>query len=133
AMGYYRAGFDVVGVDTKPQPHYPFRFIQADALEYLRLGPISWYAAVHASPPCQAHTSLRGMWNAKEHVDLIPPTRELLRKTGLPYVIENVPGAPMDAQVMLCGSAFGLGIPGAQLRRHRLFELSGFWMMSPPC
>jgi DNA (cytosine-5)-methyltransferase 1 len=137
AMGYHRAGFDVVGVDIKPQPHYPFEFIQSDALEYLRwivAQPFPLVAAIHASPPCQAHTSLKGMWNAKEHLDLIPETRELLQASGLPYVIENVPGAPMSALITLCGSSFGLGIPGAQLRRHRLFEPSpGLFLMSPPC
>jgi DNA (cytosine-5)-methyltransferase 1 len=75
------------------------------------------------------------MWNArKDHPDLLPPTRQRLRAAGVPWVIENVPGAPMAPLVMMCGSAFGLGIPGYQLRRHRWFELSDdVWLMSPPC
>jgi DNA (cytosine-5)-methyltransferase 1 len=148
AMGYHRAGFDVVGVDIKPQPRYPFEFIQADALAgltvltmggYLLTGPnaylLSDFAAIHASPPCQAYSAMRNNWNArKDHPDLLPSTRVLLAETGLPYVIENVPGAPMAPLIIMCGSAFGLGIPGYQLRRHRWFEPSaGLWFMSPPC
>jgi DNA (cytosine-5)-methyltransferase 1 len=130
AMGYHRAGFDVIGVDLAPQPNYPFEFHQADALMF----PTKGFDAIHASPPCQAHTSLRDMWNAKQHPDLVGVTRELLQAARVPYVIENVPGAPLAAWIMLCGSAFGLGIPDAQLRRHRLFEPSpGLWLMSPPC
>jgi len=77
---------------------------------------------------------MRTTWNARtDHPDLVPPTRERLMATGLPWVIENVPGAPMTPLVMLCGSSFNLGIPGYQLRRHRWFEPWGFWLMSLPC
>ena len=124
AMGYHRAGFDVVGVDHKPQPNYPFRFIQAEwymvALEqYLE------FDVIHASPPCQAYSTTASLHD-NEHPDLIEPTRDALRKTGLPYIIENVVGAPLLRQptfeieayrVSVCGSSFGLGV-----RRHRLFE-----------
>lgn len=136
AMGYHRAGFDVVGVDIVDQPHYPFQFTRCDALAYFKVAAALYnVSAIHASPPCQAYSAMRTNWNArKDHPDLLPPTRDLLKATGLPYVIENVPGAPMEARVMLCGSAFGLGIPGYQLRRHRWFETSShLWMMSPPC
>jgi DNA (cytosine-5)-methyltransferase 1 len=130
AMGYYRAGFDVVGVDNRPQPRYPFEFHQGDALTW----PMGGFDAIHASPPCQAYSAMRTNWNARnDHPDLLPPTRVLLDISGLPWVIENVPGAPMDPLVLMCGSAFGLGIPGYQLRRHRWFEVSGFWPMSLPC
>lgn len=135
-FGYHLAGFDVVGVDLKNQPRYPFTFHQADALECLaRLiesGEISEYAAIHASPPCQAHTSLKSMWNSKEHVDLIAPTRDLLQGSGLPWVMENVPGAPMELSLLLCGTMFGLGASGAELRRHRLFE-SSIYLMGSRC
>jgi DNA (cytosine-5)-methyltransferase 1 len=132
AMGYYRAGFDVVGVDHEPQPRYPFHFILADALDYLAAHGHE-YAAIHASPPCQRHTSLRWMHNAKEHADLIPPTRDLLRVSGRPYIIENVPGAPLRDAVTLCGTMFGLGSGDAELRRHRLFELSSPAPLTPRC
>jgi DNA (cytosine-5)-methyltransferase 1 len=113
AVGYHRAGFDVVGVDVKPQPRYPFPFHQADALTF----PLDGYDVIHASPPCQAYTALA----AKDgrHPRLIEPTRALLRAAGVPYVIENVPGAPLENPVMLCGTTFGLGV-----RRHRYFESS---------
>ena len=134
-MGYHRAGFEVVGVDIKPQPRYPFEFIQDDALGYLaevkfrgwqRVTP-RWFDAIHASPPCQAFTDLKSMWNAGEYEDLLTPTRELLEATGLPYVIENVEGAPMRSPSTLCGSSFGM-----RIRRHRLFETN--WdLMSMPC
>lgn len=122
AVGYHRAGFDVVGVDIAPQPHYPFEFITADALEWLTQVEVHLFDAIHASPPCQAHT---GVPNRREHPDLIPATRELLEASGLPWVMENVPGAEMGSAVLLCGATFGLPII-----RLRLFE-SSFPMMAP--
>ena len=92
ARGYQLAGFHVTGIDINPQPRYAGdEFVQADALTY----PLDGFDAIHASPPCQAYTSLRVMWNAIEHADLIPSTRANLIESGLPYVIENVPGAPL--------------------------------------
>lgn len=129
--GYRRAGFDVTGVDINPQPRNPHRFIHADALEYLRDHGHE-YDAIHASPPCQAHTAMKTMWNAKDHVDLIPATRELLVKSGRPWIMENVPGAPLANPLLLCGTMFGLGSGDAELRRHRLFEAS-FFMLAPTC
>jgi DNA (cytosine-5)-methyltransferase 1 len=130
SMGLHRAGFDVVGIDIKPQPRYPFRFIQADALNPpVRLEDFDF---IWASPPCQAHTSLKGMWNAKEHPDLIPATRALLQASGKPWAIENVPGAPLQFSVVLCGTMFGLGWQDAELRRHRLFETSSP-LLAPVC
>lgn len=130
AMGYHRAGFDVVGVDIEPQPHYPFKFHQADAMTY----PLDGFDVIHASPPCQAYSAMRNTWNARaDHPDLLPPTRDRLAASGVPWVIENVPGAPMAPLFLMCGSSFGLGIPGYQLRRHRWFEVSGTWFLSPPC
>jgi len=143
AMGYHRAGFDVVGVDHVAQPHYPFEFHQGDALAErwdTILGP---FDAIHASPPCQAFTALKVMPNARQHADLLTPTRDLLIETGLPYVIENVPGAPMDdvrppdlfgggGGVVLCGSTFGLNNGEYELRRHRWFE-SNLVLEQPQC
>ena len=128
-MGYSRAGFDVVGVDINPQPRYPFEFIQGDAMTF----PLEGFDAIHASPPCQAYTPLRAMWNAREHANLVAPTRERLMATGLPYVIENVPGAPMTNPMVLCGSMFGLGTGDAELRRHRLFEVWPVFILTPAC
>jgi DNA (cytosine-5)-methyltransferase 1 len=123
AMGYHRAGFDVVGVDNRPQPNYPFRFWQADALRFLdcdwpKDGP-RHFDAIHASPPCQAHSNLKAVTRHIDHPDLVEPTRKLLKATGLPYVIENVEGAPLHSPIMLCGSMFD---PALDVRRHRLFE-----------
>ena len=105
AVGYHRAGFDVVGVDIEPQPHYPFEFYQADALTVMDRHLGMRWDAIHASPPCQAHT---GVPNRREHPDLIPPTRALLEASGLPWVMENVPGAEMGSAVLLCEATFGL-------------------------
>jgi DNA (cytosine-5)-methyltransferase 1 len=116
AMGYHRAGFDVVGVDIKPQPHYPFEFHEDDALDFLTSNGWKDWAVIHASPPCQRYIR-GGLQNRAKHPDLLPPTRTMLNRAGLPYVIENVPGAPMRPDVVLCGSAFGL-----KVRRHRWFE-----------
>jgi DNA (cytosine-5)-methyltransferase 1 len=130
ARGYQEAGFYVVGVDIEPQPNYcGDEFWQDDALDILE----RWrgFDAVHASPPCQGYTQLASV-NAKlgreqRHAKLIEPTRELLEQTGLPYVIENVVGAPLIDPVRICGTSFGL-----PLRRHRLFE-SNFPLEGRPC
>lgn len=135
AMGYKRAGFKVVGIDKDPQPNYPFEFIQADALDYLdKFG--SRYDAIHASPPCQHYSSMTKRWGRQdEHPDLVAPVRELLKSIGRPYVIENVPGAPLIDPITLCGTMFGLQTKyGNQLRRHRLFEWSlDILVLTPPC
>lgn len=129
AAGYARAGFDVVGVDIVAQPHYPFRFVLGDALEVgeeiLAHSPV---AAIHASPPCQRHSMMSACRPglANRYPDLISSTRALSGKTGLPYVIENVPGSPLKAPVMLCGMMFG-----RELYRHRLFE-SNIELAVPP-
>jgi len=120
AMGYHRAGFDVVGVDNRPQPHYPFEFVQANALWVLDFGGALFgqpFDAIHASPPCQSY--IRGGLQHDDHPALVEPVRELLQQTGLPWVIENVPGSPLRPDAVLCGSQFGLDV-----RRHRWFELS---------
>lgn len=139
AVGYHRAGFDVVGVDIRPQPNYPFEFIQGDALALLESiivdaagPPFLDLAAIHASPPCQAYSVLRRANIGAEYPDLIAPTRKLLDATGLPWIIENVPGSPTRHLTVLCGSMFGLGSNSRQLRRHRNFE-TNFPLLSPPC
>lgn len=145
--GYEEAGFEVVGVDVKPQSNYcGAQFMQFDALAVLRTlingGTIVFpngasyvladFAAIHASPPCQASSALRHLWKDREHPELIPPTRALLIDTGHPYVIENVVGAKLIEPFTLCGSMFGNQANGRQLRRHRLFE-TNFPVMVPPC
>jgi DNA (cytosine-5)-methyltransferase 1 len=128
AMGYHRAGFEVVGVDIKPQPHYPFEFHKADALEYVAEHGRE-YDAIHASPPCQAYSGItRQFGRPQEWPDLVGPVREALMDIGVPWVIENVVGAPMQSPIVLCGTSFGLGV-----RRHRLFEMSAPPILFPPC
>lgn len=134
--GYRRAGFQVIGVDLNEQPRYPFPLILDDAIEFLHRHTRSFvsmadrgYAVIHASPPCQDHSTLSSLSGEHGTGWLLDATRQLLRETGLPYIIENVPGAPMRADYKLCGCMFGL--PG--LRRERWFETSwhGFDMRSP--
>lgn len=117
-MGYHNAGFEVTGIDIVPQPKYPFQFIQGDALEYLDKHHHQ-YDVIHASPPCQAFTKAgkEHRKNGKEYADFLAATREALKSIGKPYIIENVPDAPMEEPVILCGSMFGL-----KTYRHRLFE-----------
>lgn len=122
--GYARAGFDVVGVDIDPQPNYPYEFHQADALEYLAAHGHE-FDAIHASPPCQGYTALKAVHGNKWPM-LIEPARQLADQIGLPYVLENVQGAPLRRDLTLCGEMFGLGVI-----RHRYFEL-GYWTASPP-
>lgn len=127
--GYARAGFRVVGVDKDPQPRYPHEFFQADAIHFLaEYGHLA--DAIHASPPCQFATGLaKQQGTSGDHLNLIPPTRNVLRWLGLPYVIENVEDAAahLHNPHELCGTHFGLGV-----FRHRLFEISGFPMLTPP-
>ena len=130
ATGYHRAGFDVVGVDIQPQPRYPYKFIQSDALVFLR-STRQRFDVYHASPPCQADSELTPVAYKHLHSQLISPTRELLLATGKPYVIENVEGARrrLINPVMLCGSMFGLDV-----WRHRLFECRGLdFTLWPQC
>lgn len=118
SMGYYRVGFEVVGIDIDPQPNYPFEFIQADALEVLANDEpwVAGFDAFHASWPCQRFSGAQRI-QGNEHPDLIGPGRELMEIYDKPYVIENVPGAPLLEPSLLCGTMFGLS-----LYRHRLFE-----------
>lgn len=123
-MGYWLAGYDVVGVDIEPQPNYPFPFIQADALDYVsKYG--RFYDAVAASPPCQAYSRTRFLHNV-DHPEMIDQTREALMAIGAKYIIENVEDAPLVDPIRLCGLMFGL-----RLFRHRLFECR-FPIESPP-
>ena len=132
SKGYADAGFEVTGIDIKKQKRYPYTFIQADCLEILKdLDYLRTFDVIAASPPCQTHSATRHLRNAQgkstDKVDLIPQTREALVASGVPYVIENVPGAPLINPVQYCGSYFGL-----KVRRHRLFE-SNFPIIGSPC
>jgi DNA (cytosine-5)-methyltransferase 1 len=131
AVGYANAGFEVYGVDIMPQPHYPFKFRQYDALK-VPMEVLCRFDAIHASPPCQGYSITRNNGSGADAPKLIEPVRALLQASGVPYVIENVPGAPLDNPVMICGTSLGLGIEWADLHRHRLFECS-FPIMSVAC
>lgn len=125
AMGYHRAGFHVTGVDNRPQPRYPFEFHVGDALEFASAHGHE-FDAIHASPPCHDHSKLAARWGKVGTGNLLPETRELLEAAGRPYVIENVEGAPMRPDIILCGEQFGL-----RTVRHRWFELGRWWAMCP--
>jgi len=138
SVGYYRAGFDVVGVDIEPQQNYPFEFHRDDALRWL-----DWpylfkdFDLIHASPPCQKYSTLAALHKQKVRADLVPAFRRALIATGKPWIMENVPTAKLDTATILCGSMFGLGAWCAdgswhQLRRHRAFE-SPFMFFVQPC
>lgn len=138
AMGYHRAGFNVTGIDIEPQPHYPFKFIQAEALSYLADHGHE-YDAIHASPPCQAYSIMHNLpWlRGRDYPLLILPTLEMLATLGRPYIVENVMGARHGAKGLakrgldahglkagwLCGAAFGL-----PFYRHRLFAANWLWL-----
>lgn len=142
ACGYVRAGFEVVGVDNRPQKNYlksgASEFIQADALEFCREHGHE-FDAIHASPPCQGFTTMRHLVQSKHprhYPDLLTPMRALLKTLPCPWVIENVPGAPVArGSTMLCGTMFGLATADgqAELRRHRYFETSFGLMLTPEC
>jgi DNA (cytosine-5)-methyltransferase 1 len=128
-MGYHLAGFDVVGVDIAPQPNYPFEFHQADAMTY----PLDGFDAVHASPPCQDHSSLAFTSKRRDEGGhgtgwMLPETISRLAEWGGSWIVENVPGADMPGAFTLCGRSFGI----PKLKRHRQF-LTSFPMLVPPC
>lgn len=151
--GYARAGFDVYGVDIVAQPNYPFWFHRGDVLrvgerllsgkpvlftrrfpglsgESTRWVSLDEFAAGHASPPCQSYSDLaKRNGNGHEWPRLIAPTRLMLRKLGVPYVIENVEGAELEMirPITLCGTMF----QGLRVLRHRLFE-TNFPVKVPP-
>lgn len=134
ARGYQQAGFHVTSIDKDPQPRNPAdRFHQHDVM---RLG-VAYFAgfdAIHASPPCQFGTALRhAPGTKKDHLNLIPPIRDMLKRSGRPYIIENVEAVRehLVDPIKLCGSMFGLGSNGYQLQRHRLFESN--IAISAPC
>lgn len=133
-MGYARAGFEVVGVDLEPQPRYPFPFVQGDALAFLDDGGAEGFDAVHASPPCQHYSAMRHLpWLRKRETwDSVPPTLERLERLRIPWILENVVGAPVDG-IFLCGTMFGLRFEdGTPIYRHRLFELApSLFMLAP--
>lgn len=133
SVGYFRAGFDVWGVDIEPQPRFPWqdRFILGDALQYVAEHGHE-YDAIAASPPCQGYSRSRNNGCHKNAPLLIPQTQDALRATGLPYVIENVLGSPLFCPVELCGASFGLRTGRFDLSRHRLFECN-FAILVPPC
>lgn len=123
-MGLHRAWPDaeITGVDIAPQPRYPFRFVQGDAMTHLLDGfDFAW-----ASPPCQAYSALRTRHPDKRYPDLLAATRARLLAWGGPWIVENVPGAPFDSGVTLCGTMFGL-----RVYRHRSFESSAL-LLAPP-
>jgi len=126
SMGYHLAGFEVVGVDINPQKRYPFEFHQADAMSF----PLEGFDAIHASPPCQAYSQLKGLTTG-DFQKLINSIRDRIIASGVPfYIIENVAGAKdvLINPIRLCGSSFGLGV-----WRHRFFEISWGELKPPVC
>jgi DNA (cytosine-5)-methyltransferase 1 len=130
SMGYAEAGFEVTGIDVKHGKRYPFTYIRGDVRDYLNVEFLSQFDVIAASPPCQTFSATKHLRNAQGNttskINMIPEVREALIASGKPYVIENVPNAPLINPVRVCGSAFGL-----KVRRHRLFEsnltLVGTW------
>lgn len=146
-VGYQRAGFHVIGVDIEPQSDYPGdEFYKEDALtvlEEIEIGdrPRTWPTPtlIHASPPCQdgntATASNRARGIVDSHVQLVPPTRALLDKIGLPYVIEQPTSSRADLirrDLTLCMDMFKGDMPPPWVQKHRSFELSGFTVPQPP-
>lgn len=117
-MGLKQAGFDVVGVDINQQPKYPFKFIKSCAIDFLKNTDLSEFDFLWASPPCQAHTKAKKL-QGNEHECFIERVRELFERSGKPWCIENVVGAPLKNPILLCGTMFGI-----KTYRHRLFECS---------
>ncbi|MBV7704646.1 DNA methylase [Nocardia nova] len=126
SMGYHRAGFDVVGVDIEPQPNYPFEFHQADALAFLAEHGHE-FDVIAASPPCHDHSSLASRSGVNGSGWLLDATLDRLAGQPVPWVVENVMGAKMRADIVLCGSMFGL-----RTYRHRKFAIDPRLLWVPP-
>lgn len=138
SRGYGKVGFEMVGVDHRPQRHYPYKFIQADVLDILHDRKfIKSFDFIHASPPCQFFSQTRHLrQNTDGKVDLLTPTLEWMwRYNEVFWIIENVERAPLEPSITLCGSMFGLtgNDPRRQLRRHRKFLTLGFDVPQPAC
>lgn len=120
SVGYARAGFEVVGVDNAPQPEYPYKFHQGDALEFVKEYGHE-FDAIHGSPPCQFYSTLTlGEGNKRGHERSIGPARDTILAAGKPVILENVEHAPLRKDLLLCGEMFGLDVI-----RHRIFEVHG--------
>lgn len=133
AAGYIAAGFEVVGVDVVDHSaYYPGEFVQGDALQFAR-DHAHEFDAVHASPVCKRYSTATGAQHRDKHPDQVANAREVLTGTGLPWVMENVPQAPLRRDLLLCGSHFDLVSGGHLLKRHRVFELEGFEVPQPAC
>jgi hypothetical protein len=126
--GYQSAGFHVTGIDINPQPNYcGDEFVQGDAIEFIREHGHE-FDFIASSPPCQEGCTLTAGTNkGRVYPQLIPATRDALKATGRPWLIENPPGkAPMRRDLMLCGEMFDLAVI-----RHRNFELDGITVPQP--
>ena len=132
SMGYSKAGFEVTGIDLKHGKRYPFKYIRGDVMDYITdMNFLRSFDVIHASPPCQTFSATKHLRNAQgkstSKLDLVEPVRNALIESGIPYIIENVEGAPLIDPVLVCGSAFDL-----KVRRHRLFE-SSFALVGTQC
>ena len=126
AKGFHDAGFDVTGVDITDNHEYPYEFIQSDVFT-LPLSFFQDFDVIHASPPCQFYSyATRKHDRYMQYPDLIGRTRTLLQDIGKSYVMENVIGAPLRKDLVLCGEMFGL-----RIIRHRIFEIEGFTALQP--
>lgn len=125
SKGYHNCGFECTGVDINDDHRYPYNFIHADVFK-LPLSFFEKFDLIHASPPCQHYTWATKKADRNKHPDLVEKTRHLLKKTGKPFIIENVVGAPVRKDLILCGEMFGL-----RVLRHRIFEIEGFTVLSP--
>jgi len=121
-MGLHNVGFEVIGIDITNQPDYPFEFIRGDASQPgVKLKDFDF---IWASPPCQAYSTANN--SDKKYPEYIPRIRAMLNRSGVPYCIENVPGAPLRKDLLLCGTMFSLNVI-----RHRVFEIKGFHIEQP--
>lgn len=117
---------DITGVDINPQPDYPFEFMQEDVLS-LEDSFLNEFDFIWASPPCQAYSKGGNKESRRKYPKLIEETRRMINlDLGTPFVIENVPGAPLRKDLILCGQMFGL-----KIIRHRIFEIEGFYCEQP--
>lgn len=137
--GAQRSGLYVIGVDKDPQPGYiGDEFVQMDAIEFIK----NYLAAyrpkiVLSSPPCQEGNAANigtNAVNGNNHPQLVPPTREALIATGIPFVIEQPASSRkglIRRDLTLCMDMFKGDMPPPWIMKHRSFELHGFTVPQP--
>jgi DNA (cytosine-5)-methyltransferase 1 len=132
SMGLFQACKDnninasIIGVDIFDMPDYQFKFIKDDIFNYIEYTDLNSFNFIWASPPCQRYSVCKNIKDLTMYGDFCVDIHNILESSGIPYVIENVPQAPIRKDLLLCGEMFNM-----RIIRHRIFELGTFKIEQP--